>query len=227
MKKLFLLLLICLFVVSGVLPLYGASPTTITLTVGNTSALVNGGAIQLDVAPFIKDGRTFVPLRFVSEQLGAEVTYDTKPDGSVNTITVKMGGESSAPNTSGIGTVGQKVIVEGAAVTVVLVTKHYKFGDFDRAKDGSVYLNVEAIVENISRETLFCNPYEFSVKDSDSYEYDYAGSSVESGLKSSDLLPGEKARGNFAFEVPVTAHGFMLKFEISGADESIRIDLGL
>ena len=102
MKKLVLLLLVCLFVVFGVLPLYGSSQTTIVLTVGDTSALVNDNAVTLDVAPFIKDGRTFVPLRFVSEQLGGEVTYDTKPDGTVNTITVKMGGAIEPTTQTGV-----------------------------------------------------------------------------------------------------------------------------
>ena len=91
MKKLVLLLVVCLFVVTGVLPLYGANTKTIVLTVDDPGALVNGDAVQLDVAPFIKDGRTFVPLRFVAEQLGGEVTYDTKPDGTVHTITIRMG----------------------------------------------------------------------------------------------------------------------------------------
>jgi len=81
--------------VSGVLPLYGASPKIIVLTLGDTRALVNGNAIQLDVAPFIKESRTFIPLRFVSEHLGGEVTYDTKPDGTINTITVKTGAGDS------------------------------------------------------------------------------------------------------------------------------------
>lgn len=94
MKKLVLLLVVCLFVVTGVLPLYGANTKTIVLTVDDPGALVNGDAIQLDVAPFIKDGRTFVPLRFVAEQLGGEVTYDTKPDGTVNTITIRMEAEA-------------------------------------------------------------------------------------------------------------------------------------
>jgi len=91
MKKFVLLLLVCLFIVFGVLPLYGASPTTIVLTVDDTNALVNGNSIQLDVAPFIKNGRTFVPLRFVSEQLGATVNYTVKADGTVDQVTITMG----------------------------------------------------------------------------------------------------------------------------------------
>jgi len=91
MKKVVGILLLVLFAIGSVLPLYGATQTTIVLTIGSPVATVNGGSVTLDVAPFIKDSRTFVPLRFVSEQLGANVTYTTKPDGTVDQVIIKMG----------------------------------------------------------------------------------------------------------------------------------------
>jgi Copper amine oxidase N-terminal domain len=48
----------------------------ISLTIGSLSATVNGQAQTLDVAPFIVGASTYVPLRFVSEALGAGVNYD-------------------------------------------------------------------------------------------------------------------------------------------------------
>jgi hypothetical protein len=49
----------------------------IVLTIGSTNALVDGQTTALDCAPEIKPpGRTFVPLRFVSEALGARVDYN-------------------------------------------------------------------------------------------------------------------------------------------------------
>jgi len=50
--------------------------TTVQLVIGSTTARVNGQARTLDAAPFIQNGRTLVPLRFVSEAFGAEVEYD-------------------------------------------------------------------------------------------------------------------------------------------------------
>lgn len=47
----------------------------ILLTVGSRQALVNGRVVQLDCAPEITADSTFVPLRFVSETLGAGVHY--------------------------------------------------------------------------------------------------------------------------------------------------------
>lgn len=58
--------------------------TTITLTVGSRNAIKNGFPIQLDVEPIIMNGRTMVPLRFVSEAFGADVKWD----GSTRTINI-------------------------------------------------------------------------------------------------------------------------------------------
>ena len=41
-------------------------------------ATVNGKQVQLDVAPFTKNDRTMVPIRFVAEALGANVDYIPK-----------------------------------------------------------------------------------------------------------------------------------------------------
>ena len=49
---------------------------TIQLHIGSTRAIVNGQTETLDVAPFLVGARTLVPLRFVSEALGANVQYD-------------------------------------------------------------------------------------------------------------------------------------------------------
>jgi len=100
MKKIVGILLLVLFATGSVLPLYGATQTTIVLTIGSPVATVNGGSVTLDVAPFIKDSRTFVPLRFVSEQLGTNVTYTTKPDGTVDQVIIKMGSTEESQSTS-------------------------------------------------------------------------------------------------------------------------------
>jgi hypothetical protein len=49
----------------------------IILTIGSTTVQVNGEKQTVDCAPeILAPGRTFVPLRFISETLEAEVTYD-------------------------------------------------------------------------------------------------------------------------------------------------------
>ena len=48
----------------------------ILITIGADTAYVNGAAVQLDAAAFVENGRTYLPLRFVSENLGAQVTWN-------------------------------------------------------------------------------------------------------------------------------------------------------
>jgi hypothetical protein len=50
--------------------------TTIKLQIGSTTALNNGAPVTLDAAPMIVNGRTLVPVRFIGEALGAQVSWD-------------------------------------------------------------------------------------------------------------------------------------------------------
>jgi len=57
----------------------------INLVIGNNNAVINGKKVSLDVPPSIKNNRTMVPLRFISEHLGAQVDWDE----ATQTITVE------------------------------------------------------------------------------------------------------------------------------------------
>lgn len=52
------------------------SKVTIELYVGKKVAKLNGVQKEIDAPPFIKDGRTLVPIRFIAEAFGAEVQWD-------------------------------------------------------------------------------------------------------------------------------------------------------
>jgi len=49
---------------------------TLALEIGSTQLLQNDLSISMDVAPFLENNRTWVPLRFISESLGAQVTWN-------------------------------------------------------------------------------------------------------------------------------------------------------
>jgi Copper amine oxidase N-terminal domain len=51
--------------------------TSVSLHIGSAQAFVNGQPQYLDVPPMLVGARTMVPLRFVSQALGAGVTWDT------------------------------------------------------------------------------------------------------------------------------------------------------
>ena len=70
---------------------------TISLKIGSQQAIVDGQAQTVDVAPFIIGASTYVPLRFVSQALGASVNYD----GQNNVVAINMnggGGGGMPPN---------------------------------------------------------------------------------------------------------------------------------
>ena len=50
--------------------------TVIDLQIGSKTARKNGFDVELEAAPFISSSRTMVPVRFISEAFGAEVSWD-------------------------------------------------------------------------------------------------------------------------------------------------------
>lgn len=61
---------------------------TVSLNIGSTQATVAGQPATLDVAPFIVGSTTFVPLRFISQALGASVNWNDQ----TSTVTINGGG---------------------------------------------------------------------------------------------------------------------------------------
>jgi len=49
---------------------------SIEVMIGSLDASVDGEVVNLYKAPFIKDGRTMIPLRFVSENFGSQVSWN-------------------------------------------------------------------------------------------------------------------------------------------------------
>jgi len=64
--------------------------TTVVFTIGSTTYTVNGTPRQMDAAPFINPStnRTYVPVRFLAEALGASVNWDP----TTQTVTLVDGG---------------------------------------------------------------------------------------------------------------------------------------
>lgn len=60
------------------------SSVEIRITIGKAEATVNGTAVTLDSPAFIENSRTYLPVRFVAENLGATVGWD----GVTSTVTL-------------------------------------------------------------------------------------------------------------------------------------------
>ncbi len=64
-----------------------ANEESYTLTIGSTAIAHKNGTTELDVAPYIENGTTFIPLRGLLELMGAAVEWD----GEVNAVDIKKG----------------------------------------------------------------------------------------------------------------------------------------
>jgi hypothetical protein len=69
------------------------SGSQIQLQIGSRQAYVNGNLTLLDIPPMVVRGRTLVPLRFISEALGAQVDWDP----AARTVYVSSGQAAQPP----------------------------------------------------------------------------------------------------------------------------------
>lgn len=106
------------FVIANtVTPAPGESISTAKFTIGSNTYVVNGEEKVLDVAPYIENGRTFLPVRFVAEAVGVTddnilVSYDPK-SGKVVSVTLIKGDRIAKI------TIGSKVLtVNGVDLTM-------------------------------------------------------------------------------------------------------------
>lgn len=127
---------------TGSLSLQERLNNAIALYVGSSQAYVNNTEKQVDpenaqVKPFVKDGRTLVPVRFISESLGAEVDWNAKTEA----VTVKL---------------------DGKTISLVVGSKTMKVGnksiDLDVAaeiNDGRTYLPLRALAEALGKKVFY------------------------------------------------------------------------
>jgi hypothetical protein len=86
MKKIGISFLLSIFVFCFSLSAFADQEIEIKMVVDNPKASVNGKEIILDVPPTVIKSRTLVPIRFISEALGATVDWDA----ATRTITIRI-----------------------------------------------------------------------------------------------------------------------------------------
>lgn len=106
MKRILVIILSLLVVLSVSSFVFGSTGSkSITVTFRNIRILLNGEEKRPALEPFIFNGSTFVPLRFVSESLGFDVGWN----GTTNTVSIDY-----KPNTDMV----KSEPVPGAEITV-------------------------------------------------------------------------------------------------------------
>lgn len=71
-------------------PQPNSASTTITLTIGNKQATINGQSTALQTSPVVRNNTTLVPLRFIATSMGAEVDWDA----ATQKITLQLHGKT-------------------------------------------------------------------------------------------------------------------------------------
>jgi len=95
-----------------VTPAPGEVVNEAAFVIGSTSFTLNGATITMDVAPYIKDGRTFLPIAYVAQALGvspSNVIWD-----SVNQTVTLMKGDKVVQVKIG----SQTMLVNGASIAM-------------------------------------------------------------------------------------------------------------
>lgn len=138
-------------------------------------------------------------------------------------------GATSAPvATAALGQVGDRVEANGIALTVNSVSAVDNVDDIFKPDEGNIFLVADVTIESVDQDAAAYNPLYFKVKDADGFEYNVTLTAPDPSLKSGELSPGDKARGNIAFEVPADATGLVLAYKainFSG-DDAIEFELG-
>ncbi len=58
--------------------IYKVERKIVELFIGSKKIYINGEEKEIDISPFILNGRTYVPIRFITEALGGNIFYDEK-----------------------------------------------------------------------------------------------------------------------------------------------------
>lgn len=103
--------------------------------------IVNDHIVFSDVAPYIKNSRTYVPIRFIAEELGFDVKWDAK------TKKVSMSGGKSTVEL----TIGSK--------TMLVNGKKVKLDAPAEIKDQRTFVPLRAIAEAFGKKVEYSNDY--------------------------------------------------------------------
>jgi len=92
--------------------------TTVNMQIGQRTALINSERVSLDQPAILHDGRTMVPLRFVSQALGAQVNWNSQN----RLVSISTTGTAGQTGQTGETVAGSRTIIvpAGAVVPVKL-----------------------------------------------------------------------------------------------------------
>lgn len=140
-----------------------------------------------------------------------------------------FGGQSRARQGAD-AVVGEVVGDDRLAMVVRDVRTTRSLGEFANAESGNVFVVVRLVVKNRGdRHIPFSSLLQTRVKDAANHVYEQSMESADVPFRGGELVPGEVERGDLVFEVPESASGLRLQFDLSAFDvfslERVVVDL--
>lgn len=136
---------------------------------------------------------------------------------------------TAAPEAPSVAAVGDRIELEGVALTVTKAERTAQIGKLQKAQDGREFIVIEVLIENISADKADYNPFYFKVKDGEGFESNATINLDPAALKSGNLDKGSKARGGVAFDVAKGSKGLVLSYQsipMTLSQKSISVALG-
>lgn len=144
---------------------------------------------------------------------GSTITPESVNDVSSHTQQGKSASSPTVQQTQKHFAIGDSIKM-GDLVLTVNSARQSSGGEFDQPQSGHVYEIINATLENTGQESEVISSLSmFSLKDSEGYKYNSTFVSNAKGQLDGELTPGDKMRGELAFEIPKTAKGLQLLFE--------------
>jgi len=180
----------------------------VAIAAESVKIFVNGKEIKSDVPPQIINNRTMVPIRVVSETLGATVNWD----GATRSVYITAPWLKS--NEQDNAAAGNQVTGGNVQVTVTK-TERSAGDEFNTPKAEKEYLIVHLTLKNVGTVKAHYNPLDFKIKDSNGNitEKDFNTVDKDTALSYGELAPGGTVSGTVVFEVPKNDSNLTLIYE--------------
>jgi murein tripeptide amidase MpaA/phage baseplate assembly protein gpV len=107
--------------------------TTVKVKIGSPTAYVNSKKVELDTSPIILKGRTMIPLRFVSEAIGASVKWNT----AERTAYITLSEQAQNPET-----------IKSNSVNIIIDGEEQSFNPEAVVQNGTTIVPLRDILKN-------------------------------------------------------------------------------
>lgn len=130
--------------------------------------------------------------------------------------------QNAAPSTGSVGSTLETAVLR---VTLNSVTRN-SGGQFFKPDAGHEYIVLDLTYENTTdREVAVSSLLSASVKDSTGQKYTLALGGADKSSPDGSIAPGDRARGEIAFEVPVDATGLVFTYDPIFGGDPVRFSL--